>query len=132
MKLSEFMGIKNANTDIETGVRMEHRAIYRRCIERLGGLEAVKPYIPFTIEQIVKAVAKDENLNNLPLDKWDVASGFKWKWTPNGDVGGFIGGGIWSLYKKFGIDSASNAQGVCILKEAAREWAEESEGGFAR
>lgn len=120
MTLSEFMGIKNADIDIETGERMEHRDIYRRCIQRLGGLDAVKPYIPFSLAQLKAALPKDEYFNNLSLSKWDYASGFLCR----GADCKFIGTGISALYRKHGIDAFSNAQGVSILKEAARELVE--------
>lgn len=129
MTFSEFAGVKCADIDIETGNRMAHRDIYRRAIDRLGGLEKVKPYIPFTLEEIQKAIPKDEHLNNLPMRSWDYASGFnthKDRWgceqvTPHG-------GGLWRLYRENGITSASNSQGVCLLKEAAKEWVEEETG----
>ena len=108
MTFSEFAGVKCADIDIETGNRLAHRDIYRRVIQRLGGLEKVKPFIPFSLEQIRKAIPKDEHLNNLPLRKWD-----------------FAAGGLWVLYRENDIRSASLSQGVCLLKEAAKEWAEE-------
>lgn len=123
MTLSEFMGVKNADIDIETGKKMTHREIYRRCIERLGGLNAVKPFIPYSLAQIRQALPHDEHLNNLPISKWDWASGFNCR---GGDCT-LIGGGIVALYREHGINAFSCAQGVCILKEAAREWVEESE-----
>lgn len=124
MTFSEFIGIKCADLDIETGKRMEHRAIYQRAVERFGGLEVIKPLIPFSLEQIKKALeCGDEHLNTLPIRKWDSASGFYCRGascTPQ------FGADIWNLYRKHGVTSASNAQGVCLLKEAARMWAEEA------
>lgn len=111
MTFSEFAGVKCADIDIETGNRMAHRDIYRRVIERLGGLEKVKPYIPFSLVKIRKAIPKDEHLNNLPIRKWDLAAGC-----------------LWVLYRKNDIRSASPSQGVCLLKEAAKEWVEEETG----
>ena len=123
MTFSEFIGIKCANLDIETGEKMEHRAIYQRAVERFGGLKAIKPLIPFSLEQIKKALESgDEHLNTLPIKEWNFASGFvtyKWECKP------IFHQPIWYLYKKHGITSASNSQGVCLLKEAARVWAEE-------
>ena len=108
MTFSEFAGVKCADIDVETGNRMANRDIYRRVIQRLGGLEKVKPFIPFSLEQIQKAIPKDEHLNNLPIREWDRAAGW-----------------LWVLYRKNDIRSASLSQGVCLLKEAAREWYEE-------
>ena len=124
MTFSEFIGIKCVDLDIETGEKMEHRAIYQRAVERFGGLKAIKPLIPFSLEQIKKALESgDEYLNTLPTREWDSASGFYCKGancTPQ------FRKPIWNLYWRHGVTSASNAQGVCLLKEAARMWAEET------
>ena len=117
---SEAINIKNANIDTITGEKISHKEIYTRAINLFGGLDAVIPYIPFTLEQIQNALKTDEHLNNLSMAKWDLASGFVCK---NADVH-HVGGGVWNLYLKAGINAASNSQGVCLLKEAARQWAE--------
>ena len=118
---SEAINIKNADIDRTTGEKISHREIYSRAINLLGGLDAVIPYIPFKLDEIKKALKEDEHLNNLSMDKWDYVSGFR-----SGRQGSmtFIGGGVWNLYRKAEINSASNAQGVCLLKEAARQWVE--------
>ena len=118
---SEAINIKNADIDRTTGEKISHREIYTRAINLLGGLDDVIPYIPFGLEEIKEALKQDEYLNNLSMDKWDYASGFRC--GRQGSVI-FIGGGVWNLYRKAGINAASNAQGVCLLKEAARQWAE--------
>lgn len=117
---SEAINIRNANIDTITGEKISHNEIYARAINLLGGLDAVIPYIPFTLEQIQKALKTDEHLNNLPMRKWDLASGFMCRGS---DVR-HVGGGVWVLYRKAGINAASCSQGVCLLKEAARQWAE--------
>lgn len=126
MTFGEFIGVKCGDIDIETGERMTHRAIYRRAIERFGGLEKVKPFIPFGLNEIRKAIPGDEYLNNLSARKWDFASGFNSRHSDKcGEIVTPNGCGLWNLYRKHGITSASNSQGVCLLKEAAKEWAEE-------
>lgn len=119
MTLKEKIGV-NVNVDIETKQVLSHSEIYTRAINALGGLDAVIPYIPYSLSAIEEAIETDPHLNNLSMDKWDRASGFA---CNKGDCH-FIGGGIWYLYRKAGINSASNAEGVCILKEAARQWIE--------
>ena len=119
MTLKEKIGVTNGNVDV-TGMVLDHSEIYTRAIEALGGLDAVIPYIPFSLPGIQEALKSDLHLNNLSMEKWDRASGFI---CNRGDCN-FIGGGIWRLYHKAGITGASNAEGVCILKEAARQWAE--------
>lgn len=118
---SQAINIKNANIDITTGETLTHREIYTKAINLLGGLDAVIPYIPFTLEEIQEALKSDEHLNNLPIRRWDSASGFQG--GQHGSVT-FVGHGVWNLYRKVGITSASCSQGVCLLKEAARQWAE--------
>lgn len=128
MTMTEFQGVRCADIDIETGERLTHQALYRRTIERLGGLEKVKPYIPFGLNSIRKALSEDEYLNNLCMESWDAAAGFR-SYKSNCVPSGY---GLWDLYRTHGITSASCAQGVCILKEAARWWAEiesENENG---
>lgn len=101
----------------------DHRGYYSSVVRGLG-YEDVKKCIPFTLEQIKNALAKgDEHLNTLPIKKWDNASGIVctdyrsyWISTP-----------LTNLYKRNGINCASQAEGVCILKECAKMWAEESE-----
>lgn len=123
MTFSEFIGVRNANIDIETGVELSHQYIYRRAITRFGGLKAIKPLIPFSLEEIKEALAKgDEHLNTLDIRKWDSAAGFYVK----GYDYAIMPSPIWCLYRRNHVTSASCSQGVCLLKEAARMWAREA------
>ena len=106
---SEAINIRNANIDTNTGEVMPHKEIYTRAINACGGLDAVIPYIPFSLEKIQNALEHyDEHLNTLPLRTWDSASE---------RVKGLC-------YRKAKINYMSVSQGVCLLKEAARQWAE--------
>lgn len=87
-------------------------------IIQLFGFEEVKKCVPFTLEELKEAYKEDEYLNNLPMEKFDLAAGFK---TKDQDVI-FIGSQLTDLYKKYGVDTFSVVTGVCILKECAREW----------
>lgn len=120
MTLKEAIGVKNANIDVNTGRRLTHEEVYGRAIDLLGGVDIVFQYVPFSLPEIQKALKKDRHLNNLAMSKWDLASGFLCR----GVDCTFIGGGIWNLYRSSGIHSASNADGVCVLKECARLMAE--------
>ena len=60
MTFSEFVGVRNANIDIETGEQLSHQYIYRRAITRFGGLKAIKPLIPFSLEEIKKRIFKSD------------------------------------------------------------------------
>ena len=115
MTLSEAIGVKDANIDMKTGRKLEHSEIYGRAIDLLGGVDAVWVYVPFTLDGVKKMLSRDKYMN-FHMDRWDLASGF----VCNGADCKLVGGGIWNLYRKVGINAASNAQGVCILKECAR------------
>lgn len=108
MTFNEAINIKNANIDITTGITLTHSEVYTRAINTCGGLDAVIPYIPFSLEKIQNALNHyDEHLNTLPLKFWDFAA------DRVRDL----------CYRKAKITSMSLSQGVCLLKEAARQWA---------
>lgn len=116
MNIKEAIGVK-VDTDVRTGAKLSHSEIYGRAIEYLGGLNAVAPYVPFPLDVVKKALRRDGNLNNTSRQKWDLASGFR---CTLGNCEPLPGVGLWRLYAKHGITVASCADGVCILKEAAR------------
>ena len=106
---NEAINIKNANIDTITVEVVSHKDIYTRVINALGGLDAVIPYIPFTLDEIQTALEHhDEYLNTLRLSTWDFGS------ERVKDL----------CYRKAGITYMSLSEGVCLLKEAARQWAE--------
>ena len=108
MTFSEAINIKNANIDITTGITLTHSEIYTRAINACGGLDAVIPYIPFSLEKIQNALLHhDEYLNTLPLKTWD----FEAECVKD------------LMYRKARITSSALSQRVCLLKEAARQWA---------
>lgn len=118
MTLKEAIGV-NVDIDLKTGKFLTHQEIFRRIIEFLGGVDEVAPYIPFTLDELKKSYSEDSSFNTptTPMYKWNIASGFIcW----DGDCRP-IRGELWTLYKEHGITTASNADGVCILKEAARQ-----------
>lgn len=120
MNIYSAVNIKQSNIDITTGETLTHEEVYDRIVDYLGGLSAVAPYIPFKIEEIRKALKKDEHLNNLPLRVWDRAAGF----YTDGPHATPTFGELWDLYRANDINSACPATGVCILKHAARRIAE--------
>lgn len=115
MTLKEAIGVR-VDIDIKTGEKLTRSEIYGRAIEFLGGLDEVARFVPFPVETLRKKMKSDPYLNNTAMSKWDAASGFVCRC---GDCK-FIGGGIWALYRQHGINVASDLDGVCILKEAAR------------
>lgn len=116
MTLKEAIGVHNANVDIKTGETLTHSEIYGRAIDLLGGLDVVAKYVPYPLDVLTREYRHDKAFNRTSIRRWDAAAGFK---THNGQCD-LIGGGIWYLYRKHGINSASCCDGVCILKEAAR------------
>lgn len=117
MTFEEFIGIRRCDEDVETGRKMSHREIYARAIERFGGLDVVWNYVPYKdVAWLQEKAAEDPFFNNTDMTPWDFASGFI---CYKGDVK-CTGSGLWRLYRQHGITSASNAQGVAMLKEAAR------------
>ena len=122
MTLKEAVGVNAFCIDNETGERVEHRELYSRIIELLGGLDAVIPFIPFSRFAIKDMLQKDEHMN-FRMDLWDRASGFNCRFADCY----YIGGGITRLYAKAKITEFSCSDGVCILKEAARQWADREE-----
>ena len=105
----EAINIKNADIDITTGERITHEEIYTRAINLLGGLDAIIPYMPFKLEKIQKALENgDKHLNTLPLHIWDFSADAYIK-----DL----------MYRKANITYSSVSERVCLLKEAARQWA---------
>lgn len=124
MTLDEAIGIKYKMYDAKTGGEVNLSEWCNRAIEFLGGLSEVAQFIPFSEEVLREKLEEDPDLNNTPLSTWDKAAGFQcgtgtnsWRQEYHCSL---VCGGIWELYEKCGITSASCADGVCILKEAAR------------
>ena len=108
MTFSEALNLRSCNIDIATGKSISHKEIYTRAINACGGLDAIIPFIPFSLESIKQALANgDEYLNTLPLTTWDSVAH---------NIRGLC-------YYKAKINCMSLSQGVCLLKEAARQWA---------
>lgn len=116
MTLNEATEIHMCDVDKTTGRELSHRERYTRYIDYLGGLDAVKPYIPFELDYLAPKYREDPLLNNTSILIWDNAAGFRcFKLDAIPTYGE-----LWNLYCQHGIDTASCAQGVCILKEAVR------------
>lgn len=95
MTLNEATGIHQCNIDKATGKELGFRERYTRYIDYLGGLDAVKPYIPFELDYLISKYRKDRLFNNTPMSAWDNAAGFHCSGldaTPTY-------GGLWNLYQ---------------------------------
>ena len=117
MNFREYLGIDYLDRK-PNGEEMSHQEKYRAIVNALG-YEKVKRCVPFDIERIKKST--DPYLNDLPILQWDIASGFMCKGA--GVI--FIGSALVTLYSDIGVDSFSNSDGVCILKQCARMMTEE-------
>lgn len=117
MTLTQFAGMDAYGRDMETLQLVSHREKYDRVISGLGGVDAIQPYIPYPIDTLRKAYAKDIYFNTLPMRHWDRASGFI---VSLGNCRANRSARIWDLYRQHDITAISNAESVCLLKEAAR------------
>lgn len=124
MNFREFICLDSHDRDRKTGKMVEHREKYRRIIEKLGGISAIQPYIPYSVEELREAYKKDAYFNSLSMRNWDIASGF---WTSLGNCERIHGAPILRLYARHGVTLVSNAESVCVLKEAARMLVEAAE-----
>lgn len=123
MTLEQACGIVYNTIDKRTGRELDHREIYVRYIDYLGGLDKVKPYIPFELDYLAPKYREDPLLNNTSILIWDNAAGFRcFRLDAIPTYGG-----LWNLYCQHGIDTVSCATGVCVLKEAARMLIERGE-----
>ena len=104
---------------------MEHRDYYQKVINFLG-YNKVKECVPFNLEEIKEALPKDKHLNNLPMKKWDWASGFNVWTTKWEEIVRPTYSPLRRVMKEKGINCYSNCEGVCILKECARMMVEEA------
>ena len=102
MTLNEATGIHQCNIDKATGKELGFRERYTRYIDYLGGLDAVKPYIPFELDYLIPKYQQDRHLNNTSLRIWDEAAN-----------------GIKDLCYQHHVTCTSQAERVCVLKEAA-------------
>lgn len=102
MTISEATGIHQCNIDKATGKTLSYRERFTRYIDYLGGLDAVKPYIPFELDYLIPKYQQDRHLNNTSLRIWDDAAN-----------------GIKDLCYQHHVTCTSQAERVCVLKEAA-------------
>ena len=112
MNIEEAMGINGWD------LNDPDNEYWDKCIEFLGGMDEICQYIPFDIETLAKSYKQDCYFNTklTPMKTWNWGAGF----ATNGANCIITGYGLWILYRKYGINTASCSEGVCILKRAAR------------
>lgn len=116
MTLKEAVGVR-ADVDVKTEQKLSHSEVYGRIIDYLGGLQEVSKYVPYDVEYLRERIQKDQHLNNTSMIDWDRAAGFQCRQANCL----FIGGGIWNLYRKHGINAASCATGVYFERSGAQD-----------
>ena len=103
--------------------------MYRK-IEYLGGIEALKRFVPYDLQTLRKAYLRDPSFNNLSMRTWTKAAGVfsvtsrqheqlysvAWETSP------FI-----AYLKSKGITSISPSECVSLLKCVAMFWVESEE-----
>lgn len=120
MNLNRFIGL-GKDCCYPDGTTLTHSEFCNKIIEKLGGLNIIIPFIPFTLVEIVDALEKDKHLNTLSVEKWDAAAGFRFEYGKYNLIHHL---GIAQLYQRMKINSFSCSDGVSLLKSAARLWAE--------
>lgn len=121
MTIDDMINIKSCNIDKTTGIEISHREKNQRIIDLLG-FENVKKCIPFTLDEIKKALPNDQYLNNLSIENWRTASGVIV--NDYACTSYIVSTPLVSLYRKHGINCFSQSDGVSLLKECARIWTE--------
>lgn len=107
----ELVGKKEIETD--------HNEFYDDIIEKLGGLNAVKSCVPFSLAKLKEAYETDKHFNNTRMKEWDTASGFI---APNAQGYSHVKPIPSELRYKLaaaGVTCYANSQGVCLLKRIA-------------
>lgn len=120
MDFKTAIRVHKVDIDMDTGEKLSHSEIYSRMIDKLGGVDAVWPCIPFTLEQIQKALRTDEHLNNLPMRKWDHAGGWITDVYAGREEVRPLPSRLRGMLLNAGVTCFSNAECVCLLKECAR------------
>lgn len=101
MNIKEYLGLNSAFED-EHGNKMSHDTMYTTIVHAIG-LGRLVPFLPADKQTLQKAYEEDENLNNIPLQEWDMRQTH-----------------VKQMLRRIGITTSSISQSVCILKQAAR------------
>lgn len=123
MTVNELISVVRCDIDAKTGQKISHREKYGRIIEKLGGIEAIIPMIPYGFDRLRDSCKDDQHFNDLPMRPWQLAAGFI---CASGDCVA-IGSPLKNLLYRHGVTIMSCSENVCILKETARLWVERDE-----
>lgn len=113
---------KNIYEVLGLSVDTPHRDKYKAYLDFVGFDNVIK-YVPFSEEQVAKALEKgDDALNTLSIKKWNAATGIEIIRNDTTHAGRAIvrGYGVVDALAKAGITASSQAECVSLLKEAAR------------
>ena len=125
MTLKQAIGVNSYGLDVKTGKELTPSEVYGRAIDLLGGLDEIAKFIPFPLEELQKAYETgDTHFNNIGrLSDWDNAAGF----DPPDNSEVAPKSGLLTLFRQYGINEVSVSDGVCVLKEAAKQLVERSD-----
>lgn len=113
---------KNIYEVLGLSVDTPHRDKYKAYLDFIGFDNVIK-YVPFPEEKIAHALKKgDDHLNTLSIKKWNAATGIEIIRHSKTYASHAVvrGNGVIDALAKAGITSASQAECVALLKEAAR------------
>lgn len=113
---------KNIYEVLGLSVDTPHRDKYKAYLDFIGFDNVIK-YVPFPEEKIAYALKKgDDYLNTLSIKKWNEATGIEIVTDKRTHASRpvVLGNGVIDALAKAGITSASQAECVSLLKEAAR------------
>lgn len=110
------VGMKQIETD--------HDLFWRTVIEKLGGTDTLRDFVPFSIKTLKAAYAEDKFFNTAktPLRRWELACGWEEGWQGKMIR---IGAPLQTFLLVKGIRQYSPSDCVCLLKQAAKQMMEE-------
>ena len=116
--ISKFAGVEYLETDGTT--------FYRAVINKLGGIDVIRPCIPFDDGTLIASYQEDTHFNTplTPLQKWSEATGLKpcmkqcaITYVPNPEKQP----NVYSMLRRHNVGSISLSHCVSILKYAAEQ-----------
>lgn len=121
MTFNEFANVDSFHRDLDTGIEIPWHEYMGRVIEKLG-LENIKRYIPFQLDELKEKLKDDVHLNNTPLQAWDTASGYMPYINTQTKTQEYMQmcHGVADLLVCNGITIFSVSECVSVLKEASR------------
>lgn len=90
-------------------------------IDVLGGMDAVRPFLPFDLKELFRLYRKDPHFNASPSGAWDRAAGYDTKKIKDSRSKLRAAGPFKDFLIRNGVTCFSNADCVCLLKRCAEK-----------